>query len=76
MLNSLCDEMPKLTREEIQARCEAIRMNWSGAEKIKRKIDGERRIRVLDQTLRHGSVEVNRRRSYAGVIHLARLIAG
>ncbi|EAQ78766.1 hypothetical protein [Blastopirellula marina] len=76
MLNSLCDEMPKLTNDEIQARCEAIRMNWSSSEKIKRKIDGERRIRALDRTLRQGSVEVNPRRSYAGVVHLARMIAG
>lgn len=76
MLNTLCDDLPKLSSKEIQARCQAIRMNWSGVEKTKRKLECERRVRVLDRKLRSGSVEVAADRSYAKLVQFARLIAG
>lgn len=62
MLNSLCDDLPHLSAQEIETRCQAIRLRWSGVEQAQRKIEGERRLRVLDFTLRCGLFDVSEER--------------
>ncbi|PQO46747.1 hypothetical protein [Blastopirellula marina] len=76
MLNSLCDDLPHLTAEEIETRCQAIRLRWSGHETAQRKIDSERQMRVLDFTLRFGSYDVSPKRSLANQFGAPQRTAG
>ncbi|MCC9608748.1 hypothetical protein LOC68_08715 [Blastopirellula sp. JC732] len=76
MKNALCDDLPHLSAKEIATRCQAIRMKWSGLETELRKMDGERRMRVLDRTLQYGSVEAPVRRRTKPSLQFVQLIAG
>lgn len=76
MKNALCNDLPHLTAEEISKRCQAIRMKWSGLETELRKMDGERRMRVLDRTLQYGAIDATVRRRTKPSLQFVQLIAG